>query len=92
MRFSFSGMIILALVSATSGGLADESLRNRGIVNSPEPENSVHLAQADTQKEGGQANDERAEGQMSEKCVKLARDPDADVGVVIRAGCEPTIA
>jgi hypothetical protein len=37
-----------------------------------------------------EAQGESAE--KSEECVQFAADPDADVGDVIRAGCEPTLA
>jgi hypothetical protein len=30
--------------------------------------------------------------EKSEECLKFAADPDADVGDIIRAGCEPTLA
>jgi len=33
-----------------------------------------------------------AEEPMSEECKKFAEDPDADLGEVMRAGCEPTLA
>ena len=35
---------------------------------------------------------EGAEDTLSPECAELAKDPDADLGEVIRAGCKPTLA
>ena len=34
---------------------------------------------------------EESQEPMSQECLDLAKNPDADVGVVIRAGCKPTL-
>lgn len=45
------------------------------------PDETV-IAQADSKKQGGDP----------EKCLALQADPNADIGVIIRAGCKPSLA
>jgi hypothetical protein len=47
----------------------------------------LQLAQTDTESPG-----EGAGEPLSPECAKFAKDPDADVGDIIRAGCQPTTA
>ena len=49
-------------------------------------EQSLLLAQ------GGEKKDIENEAEMSEQCREFAKDPNADVGDIIRAGCKPTTA
>jgi hypothetical protein len=44
-----------------------------------------YLAQADIEKD-------EADAPVSEKCAAFEKDPDADVGDIVRAGCKPTTA
>ncbi len=39
-----------------------------------------------------QGDEGEAEAPVSAQCAELARDVDADLGVVLKAGCEPTLA
>lgn len=48
-------------------------------------EDSIYLAQADT-------SEKDEEKPMSAECAAFARDPDADLGEVLAAGCQPTLA
>ena len=41
--------------------------------------------------EGGKAEEGQEEA-MSAECAAFAKDPDADLGAVLRAGCKPTLA
>ena len=88
MRTKIIVLVLLTLILATPEALPDEILQNRYANDQSEPRVPVLLAQADAKKDSGQ---DSAEGQLSEQCVKFARDPDADLGEVIRAGCQPTI-
>lgn len=45
----------------------------------------LQLAQADTDTAAGDES-------QSEQCLAFAKDPDADLGEVLRAGCQPTLA
>jgi len=51
----------------------------------PEFATPLHLAQAPSE-----SSDEKAP--MSPECEAFALDPNADVGDIMRAGCEPTLA
>ena len=91
MRSNLVGLVLLPLILATSQARAVDVLPQRYIKDVSEPTSRVLLAQADTTKDGGQASKDNAEGQLSEQCVKFARNRDADLGEVIRAGCQPTV-
>jgi hypothetical protein len=54
-------------------------------IGSDDPYQPFLLAQAEEAKEG-------EEEPVSPKCAEFAKDPDADVGDIIRAGCQPTTA
>ena len=52
--------------------------------------NGTYSAQADYENIA-QANDESPKGDPA-KCAAFAQDPNADVGAIMRAGCEPSLA
>ena len=91
-----AGLSLPALISAASGAFAGSGVENEwnttsgSVMLSGEKNGSelpVMLAEASP---GAETGGEGAS--MSAECAAFAADPDADVGEIIRAGCQPTLA
>ena len=82
MQCSIALVFIATLTAASVANAADGTLL-------PEQEGPIYLAEADSAPAGETKNEKPV---MSEQCLRLRGDPDADLGEVMGAGCEPTLA
>jgi hypothetical protein len=79
----------MALLTVTSGALAEELQTGADAIGLPDLGSPVYLAQADSEPA---SEDTGENATQSEQCLAFAKDPDADLGEVIHAGCKPTLA
>ncbi|MEA2078602.1 MAG: hypothetical protein U9P00_01860 [Pseudomonadota bacterium] len=78
--------VLLFATACLSTGWASD------LTNLPELGSPVHLAQADSESASENTGENAGENAaQSEQCLAFAKDPDADLGEVINAGCKPTL-
>jgi len=84
MTVSIKLFLITILMFATAA-LADERQPDPFVLDLPDLGQPVYLAAA-----AGETDSENPA--QSEKCLAFAKDPNADLGEVIHAGCKPTLS
>ncbi len=87
--------LMYASAAGSAGGRITQGVTDQGSAWSDDSAWSYgDLAEWQAQSAAASAKGEEgeAEAPMSAQCVELARDVDADLGAVLKAGCEPTLA
>ena len=84
MRLTLMTLIYTALFIPVPATLAEETQPAPYSSGLPDLGTPLHLAQAGSEPAG--------EAAQSEQCLAFSKDLDADLGEVLRAGCEPTLA
>lgn len=77
--------LAFTMLSGNLFAAKEDSLFGSANIELPELGEPLYVAQADT-------SSAEPEAPVSEECQAFLLDPDADVGAIIRAGCQPTTA
>ena len=88
MQYSWIAQVFIVTLMTTTAAHAAGQQPGPYVFDLPDLGLPVYLAQADS----GAASEHAGENAPgSEQCLAFAADPDADLGEVLRAGCEPTL-
>ena len=84
MRFLSVTLLLTIMITPVSATHADGTQPALYSLSLPDLGDPLYLAQADSESVG--------EAARSEQCLAFSKDLNADLGEVLRAGCEPTLA
>ena len=88
MSYPSIALVLLATLTVASATHAADRMPESHFFDLTELGSPVYLAEADSEPVGGTESENPAQ---SEQCLAFAKDPDADLGEVINAGCKPTL-
>ena len=88
MSYPSIALVLIATLTVESATHAADRMPESHIFDLPELGSPVYLAEADSEPVGGTESENPAQ---SDQCLAFAKDPDADLGEVINAGCKPTL-
>lgn len=88
MPYPWIALVLIATLTVASATHAAGRMPESHIFDLPELGSPVYLAEADSEPVGGTESENPAQ---SEQCLAFAKDPDADLGEVLNAGCKPTL-